>query len=131
MAAYPVIACASRRMGQRIIRAFSEAGVEPANYLRSALPILAGIGSNVSGGCRPYHLPEEQPSEMRSIDATHLGKVDAALSITSPARFPRCTRSCWDEMALISVSSNHKRTVAHPGRQRRLWCEARHQNLVL
>ena len=113
MAQYPLIALRQQtNMGQRIMRAFGEAGVEPANYLevgncQSSQELAAqSIGVAVA---HTTCLDGYKSSEMRSIDATQfLGKVDIAVAHHKAGRFSALHQELVDEMAALA-KVDHKR----------------------
>ena len=119
MAAYPVIALRQQtNLGQRIIRAFSEAGVEPANYLevgncQSAQELAVqciGVAFAHSSCLEGY-----QSSDMRSIDATQfLGKVDVAVVHHRSRALSSLHQELLDEMALDLARSNHGHAETQP-----------------
>jgi len=118
VAAYPVIALRQQtNMGQRILRAFSEAGVEPANYLEvgncqsSQELAVQCIGVAVA---HTTCLVGYQPSEMRSIDATKfLGKVDVAVVHHKSRAISSLHQELLDEMAMDLNRSSQDDALAH------------------
>jgi DNA-binding transcriptional LysR family regulator len=102
-------------MGQRIIRAFDAAGVEPLNFLevgncQSSQELAAqGIGVAVA---HTTCLDGYQPSEMRNIDATRfLGEVDIAVVHRKSRALSSLHQELLNEMT--PVPSN--RTKLTPG----------------
>jgi DNA-binding transcriptional LysR family regulator len=118
MAQYPLIALRQQtNMGQRIMRAFAEAGVEPANYLevgncQSSQELAAqGIGVAVA---HTTCLDGYKASEMRSIDASeYLGKVDIAVAHRKAGTFSALHQELVDEMAELARADRRRLQHAH------------------
>ncbi|HEY4134573.1 MAG TPA: LysR family transcriptional regulator [Alphaproteobacteria bacterium] len=107
IAQYPLIALRQQTsMGQRIMNAFSEAGVAPVNYLevgncQSSQDLAAqGIGVAIA---HTTCLHGYKTSEMRSIDISHyLGKVDVAVVYRKSQELSPLHQELADEMARLA-----------------------------
>ena len=125
MAAYPVIALRQQtNMGQRILRAYADAGVEPANYLevgncQSSLQLaVQSIGVAVA---HATCLEGYQSGEMRSIDATQFfGKVDVAVVHHRSRALSSLHQELLDDMALDLNPSHQPRDMPQPWAAKRV-----------
>jgi DNA-binding transcriptional LysR family regulator len=118
IAQYPLIALRQQtNMGQRIMRALADVGLEPANYLevgncQSSQDLAAqGIGVAIA---HTTCLDGYKASELRSIDASeYFGKVDIAVAHRKSATFSELHQELVDEMANLAKVDCKRLQLAH------------------